>query len=120
MAHNLSTLGVYYRKEDWLDKSKMMLAKVEGFINKYPSSYVNWMSLYDILLRGSKEISILLPTPLAQSELSKLIQKSHIISYHKELPISAGQKENGIYLCQNNRCLPKISSIQELVKHLAS
>ena len=120
MAHNLSTLGVYYRKEDWLDKSKMMLAKVEGFINKYPSSYVNWMSLYDILLRGSKEISILLSAPLAQSELSKLIQKNHIISYHKELPMSAGQKENGIYLCQNNRCLPKISSIQELVKHLAS
>ena len=120
MAHNLNTLGVYYRKEDWLDKCKLMLAKVEGLVNKYPSSYVNWMALYERLLRGSKEISVLIHTPLDHAELSKLIQKSHVISYHKELPMSHGQKENGIYLCQNKSCLPKMSSINELIEALDS
>ena len=120
MAHNLNTLGIYYRIDDWLDKCNLMLATVQGFINKYPSSYVNWMALYERLLRGSKEISVLLSTPLEHAELSKFIQNSHVISYHKELPMSHGQKENGIYLCQNKVCLPKMSSINELLKALDS
>ena len=120
MAHNLNILGVYFRNEDWLEKSQMMLTKVEGFINKYPSSYVNWMGFYDKILRGSKEITVLLAKPLVHSELSRLIQKNHIISYHQELPMSAEQKKNGIYLCQNKSCLPKISSISELLEALDS
>ena len=120
MAHNLNTLGIYYRLEDWLDKSKLMLATVQGFINKYPSSYVNWIALYERLLSGSKEISVLLSAPPEHAVLSKLIQNSHVISYHKELPMSQGQKENGIYLCQNKSCLPKMSSIHELLEALDS
>lgn len=120
MAHNLNTLGVYYRIEDWLDKCKFMLATVQGFINKYPSSYVNWIALYERLLSGSKEISVLLPAPPKYTELSKIIQNNHIISYHKELPMSHGQKEGGIYLCQNKSCLPKMSSISELLEVLDS
>ena len=120
MAHNLNTLGIYYRIEDWLDKCKFMLATVQGFINKYPSSCVNWMALYERLLSGSKEISVLLPAPPEYAGLSKLIQNSHVISYHKELPMSHGQKENGIYLCQNKSCLPKMSSISELLEALDS
>ena len=120
MAHNLNTLGIYYRLEDWLDKSKLMLAAVQGFINKYPSSYVNWIALYERLLSGSKEISVLLSAPPEHAELSKLIKNSHVISYHRELPMSQGQKENGIYLCQNKSCLPKMSSIHELLEALDS
>ena len=120
MAHNLNTLGIYYRIEDWLDKCKFMLATVKGFINKYPSSYVNWMALYERLLSGSKEISVLLPVHPEYADLSKLIQNNHVISYHKELPMSNGQKENGIYLCQNKSCLPKMSSISELLNALDS
>ena len=120
MAHNLNTLGIYYRIEDWLDKCKFMLATVQGFINKYPSSYVNWMALYERLLSGSKEISVLLPVHPEYADLSKLIQNNHVISYHKELPMSNGQKENGIYLCQNKSCLPKMSSISELLNALDS
>ena len=120
MAYNLNTLGIYYRIEDWLDKCKFMLATVKGFINKYPSSYVNWMALYERLLSGSKEISVLLPVHPEYADLSKLIQNNHVISYHKELPMSNGQKENGIYLCQNKSCLPKMSSISELLNALDS
>ena len=120
MAHNLNTLGIYYRIEDWLDKCKFMLATVQGFINKYPSSYVNWMALYERLLNGSKEISVLLPAHPEYADLSKLIHNNHVISYHKELPMSNGQKENGIYLCQNKSCLPKMSSISELLEALDS
>lgn len=120
MAHNLNTLGIYYRIEDWLDKCKFMLATVQGFINKYPSSYVNWMALYERLLSGSKEISVLLPAHPEYADLSKLIHNNHVISYHKELPMSNGQKENGIYLCQNKSCLPKMSSISELLEALDS
>jgi uncharacterized protein YyaL (SSP411 family) len=76
------------------------------------------MGFYDIILRGSKEITVLLAKPLVHSELSRLIQKNHIISYHQELPMSAEQKKNGIYLCQNKSCLPKISSINELLEAL--
>ena len=120
MAHNLNTLGIYYRNQDWLDKCKSMLAKVEGSIIKYPSSYVNWIALYKRVLRGTKEISLLITMPLKHLELSKLIQNGHVISYHKELPMSTGQAENGIYLCQNRRCLPKMSSISELIEALDS
>ena len=118
MAHNLNILGIYYRKEDWINKCKLMLAKVEGFIDKYPSSYVNWMSIYDLILRGSKEITLLLSKPLVHSEISTIFQKNHVISYHTELPMSYEIKEDGIYLCQNQHCLPKMTSVNELLEAL--
>ena len=55
MAHNLQLLGVYFRKEDWVEKSHQMLGKILAFINKYPSGYLNWMALYYRLFLGIKE-----------------------------------------------------------------
>jgi|SaaInlStandDraft_1057018.scaffolds.fasta_scaffold01524_6 uncharacterized protein YyaL (SSP411 family) len=118
MAHNLQLLGVYFRKEDWVEKSHQMLGKILAFINKYPSGYLNWMALYYRLFLGIKEIHVLTGAIPTKADLSALIRSNRVVSYHKEIPMSSAYKETGIYLCENKVCLPKIASIKTLLEEL--
>ena len=118
MAHNLYELGVYFRKDDWLEKSQEMLGKVKDLISKYPSGYLNWMALYFRILKGTKELHVLTENKPNCAELSSLLRKRIIISYHKEIPMTEGYSEKGIFFCENNTCLPRIESIEALLKQI--
>jgi len=120
MAHNLQLLGVYFRKEDWVEKSHQMLGKILVFINKYPNGYLNWMALYYRLFVGIKEIHVLTSDMPAKADLSAIIRSNRVVSYHQEIPMSSAYKETGIYLCENKVCLPKIPSIKTLLDILKS
>ena len=118
MAHNLYELGVYFRKDDWLEKSQEMLGKVKDLISKYPSGYLNWMALYFRILKGTKELHVLTENKPNCAELSSLLRKRIIISYHKEIPMTEGYSGKGIFFCENNTCLPRIESIEALLKQI--
>ena len=120
MAHNFYSLGYYFRNDRWIQNSKDMLQKVKGFISKYPGSYVNWMGLYYRILKGPTEISILGMEALNNSQVSQLHGIHNLVSYHREIAVSAAYSEDGIYLCKEHVCLPKMKTIEGVFTHLNS
>ncbi|WP_439151626.1 thioredoxin domain-containing protein [Winogradskyella sp.] len=46
MAHNLFKLGHYYYNKNYSDLSKQMLSNILSDLEKAPTGYTNWMSLY--------------------------------------------------------------------------
>ena len=118
MAHNLYELGVYFRKDEWLEKSQEMLGKLKGLISTYPSGYLNWMALYFRILKGTKELHVLTKHKPNRAELLILLRKRIVISYHREIPMTKGYSEKGIFFCENNTCLPRIESIEALLKQI--
>ena len=120
MAHNFYSLGCYFRNDRWIQNSKDMLQKVKGFISKYPGSYVNWMGLYYRIMKGPTELSILGKGTVSHSQISKLQGINILVSYHREVAVSAAYSEDGIYLCRDKVCLPKMKTLEEALIHLNS
>jgi uncharacterized protein YyaL (SSP411 family) len=60
MARNLHTLGLYFYKEDFLEKARQMLAAMENTIaeSSTPTYYSNWYLLYQDLLNPPYEVAI--------------------------------------------------------------
>ncbi|MEJ6506482.1 MAG: thioredoxin domain-containing protein [Crocinitomicaceae bacterium] len=120
MAHNFYSLGYYFRNERWIQNSKEMLQKVKGLISKYPGSYVNWMGLYYRILKGPAELSVLGQEAISHSQITKLQGLNILVSYHRELAVSAAYSDDGIYLCRDKVCLPKMKTLDEAIIHLNS
>ncbi len=120
MAHNFYSLGYYFRNERWIQNSKDMLQKVKGLISKYPGSYVNWMGLYYRILKGPAELSVLGQEAISHSQITKLQGLNILVSYHREIAVSAAYSDDGIYLCRNKVCLPKMKTLDEAIIHLNS
>ena len=120
MAHNFYSLGYYFRNERWIQNSKDMLQKVKGLISKYPGSYVNWMGLYYRILKGPAELSVLGQEAISHSQITKLQGLNILVSYHREIAVSAAYSDDGIYLCRNKVCLPKMKTLDEAIIHLHS
>ena len=120
MAHNFYSLGCYFRNDRWIQNSKDMLQKVKGFISKYPGSYVNWMGLYYRIMKGPTELSILGKGTVNHSQIAKLQGINILVSYHREVAVSAAYSEDGIYLCRDKVCLPKMKTLEEALIHLNS
>ena len=114
MAHCFYDLGVYYRRVDWISKSQKMLSRVIGSIEKYPTNYSNWFLLYFRFTYGNSEISILQDYAVDPSVLKELIHPLRMIAYHNSIPMSKDFSK-GIYVCENQSCLPKINSLDELI-----
>ena len=120
MAHNFYSLGYYFRNERWIQNSKEMLQKVKGLISKYPGSYVNWMGLYYRILKGPAELSVLGQEAISHSQITKLQGLNILVSYHREIAVSAAYSDDGIYLCRDKVCLPKMKTLDEAIIHLNS
>ena len=120
MAHNFYSLGYYFRNERWIQNSKDMLQTVKGLISKYPGSYVNWMGLYYRILKGPAELSVLGQEAISHSQITKLQGLNILVSYHREIAVSAAYSDDGIYLCRNKVCLPKMKTLDEAIIHLHS
>lgn len=60
MARNLHTLGLYFYREDFLEKARQMLAAMENTImeSSTPTYYSNWYLLYQHLLNPPYEVAI--------------------------------------------------------------
>ena len=114
MAHCYYQLGVYYRLDDWITKSHNMLSIVLKNIEKSPMGYSNWFLLYLKLSQSNTEITILNDDSVSVGALKHLIHPFKTISYHETIPMSNGFLE-GIYVCKDKTCLPKINSVEDLL-----
>jgi hypothetical protein len=76
------------------------------------------MALYFRILKGTKELHVLTEHKPNRAEMLILLKKRIIISYHKEIPMTTGYSEKGVFFCENNTCLPRIASIEELLKQI--
>ena len=78
------------------------------------------MGLYYRILKGPTEISILGMEALNNSQVSQLHGIHNLVSYHREIAVSAAYSEDGIYLCKEHVCLPKMKTIEGVFTHLNS
>ena len=58
MAQNLYQLGLLFYEDNYLSKSRKMLAQVQGNLPEYPQYYANWASLLAQMIYEPYEVAI--------------------------------------------------------------
>ena len=104
MARNLWKLGHYFRNDTWISNAKQMLTNVYEGMEYYGSGYSNWGQLLLEILNETIEIS-LINMEFERDQILPFIQENTVVSYHREVPISANYEKQGIYICHKGRCL---------------
>ncbi|POY38057.1 thioredoxin domain-containing protein [Solitalea longa] len=123
MARALLKLGTYFQNEEYLQKSKQMLANVSEQIKKYASAYSNWALLklenvfpfYEVAITGKGAVSRLVE--LDQYYIpNKLVMGGEIGS----LPLLEGKinEKSKVYVCVSRTCLMPVSQVVEAVQQM--
>ncbi|MCB9318170.1 MAG: thioredoxin domain-containing protein [Lewinellaceae bacterium] len=129
LAESMYLMSIYRDHPEWRLRSRQMLAAVKDAIHRDPLAYASWYGLSQMLLSGATEIAIVGPR---FKELSKEILQlpvPHLALVAAEFPDqkqpmlrdkSSPEGCTRIYVCQGERCLSPVSTIQELKADLSS
>lgn len=125
MAKNLHTLGIYFRKQDFIDKSKQMLSNVLDGMEMYGSGYSNWALLLNRFVYGYFEIIV---SGEKSNENANALLKSNTPEYllavmdsDSTLPIFNEKQisdEQMIQVCLENSCLLPAKNIEEVIERI--
>lgn len=125
MAHNLFRLGKLLRKEQYVQEARQMLCNVYNGMENYGSAYSNWANLlmhftstyYEVVVAGKKADSAL-----------KMFNQHYLphaffvkAGEHSRLELVQNRSTTAdlqIFICQENTCLPPVSSTEEALKIL--
>ncbi|MCK6639061.1 MAG: thioredoxin domain-containing protein [Bacteroidia bacterium] len=125
MANNLSVLGRYFGREEWIMRASEMLKCVEAEMIKYGAGYANWLNLALHQMYPSREVVIVgKHVDKSAAELRKYYLPNEIFAGsagHSEIPLLHNRTESGkdlIFVCENNTCHLPVSSVEEALKQL--
>jgi uncharacterized protein YyaL (SSP411 family) len=111
MARNFFRLGAYFREERWTENARQMLANMYDGMETYGSGYSNWAKLLLEMNQGLIEVHLL----TIQSNEAITWPENSLISFHKEIPMSASYSA-GIFVCAKGTCYPALSSLNAAKK----
>jgi len=127
LAKNLFKLGHYYSNKTYNDLAKQMLKNVNDDLEKVPSGYTNWLTLYLNYANPYYEVAISgTEAHLKLKELDNSYLPNILISASKgnsDLPLLKNkfiEGETFIYVCVNGTCklpvtMPK-KAIEQILK----
>jgi len=122
MAHVLNTLGIFLHRQDYLEKVKLMLARMKSRLTRYPSAYANWASLalfsvpeaFVVVVIGAGCIPILreLKMKITPGTLIFGSQTKSDLSYFENRYIEG---KTLIYICSGSYCLTPVETVDEAI-----
>lgn len=121
MARNLFQLSVLFRRDDYKDAAKQMLANVYEGMESYGSGYSNWALLLNHLVFSTYEFVCTGDSSRSNAlQLAKSVLPFGIIVYGKgeNLPAIFDQHEqshNLIYVCTQGYCLKPSETVEEAI-----
>ncbi len=115
MARNFWKLGHYFRNDAWILNAKQMLANVYEGMEFYGSGYSNWGKLLIEILEETIEINVV-QMNFEREQILSFIQENTMISFHREVPMSANYEKQGIYICHKGRCLAPEEDFEGAIK----
>jgi hypothetical protein len=112
MAINLFLLGHYYEKENWVERSKLMLRDMKSHMSSYPQGYANWLLLWMMHHEPLKEIAVCgKNAPGIMRDISRALLPPGIITAAAvsptDLPLTRNRFEQEgtlIYVCSGKTC----------------
>ncbi len=125
MADNLFRLGHFFEKQDYIDKSTIMLQNILPKIGRYAPGYYQWLN--DILDHIGDFYELAIVGVDAKNEALKLYKyyiPNKIIAFadkENDLALLQNRMVPGktyIYLCVNNACQLPETKIQEVIKKI--
>ncbi len=125
MAKNLYLLGLYFYKNDYLDKSKQMMHNVSQSItlSDQPNFYSNWCSLYSLLVHPPYEVAIVGEeyAALQQDFLAQYTPNALLLGGKTEgtLELLKSKLQEGdtfIYVCQHKVCKLPVQEVEAALK----
>ena len=127
MANNIFTLSHYYLDKRYTQTAAAMLNNVQADIEKYPTSYSNWMHLllnytqpyYELVVVGEQAPQVLeelnshyLPNKLIAASTTESKQEIFEGRYLVDNTL--------IYVCVNNACKLPVRTVEEALKLIDS
>jgi uncharacterized protein YyaL (SSP411 family) len=124
MAKNLWRLGHFFEQNDYKQLVIKMLSSVQASVEKYPSSFSKWASVFLNVIHPTSEIAILGENAFAQAEkLQKQFLPNIILIASQvtddSLPLLKDRFVEGktlFYLCQHSSCRMPVTTISELLE----
>ena len=122
MAINLYQLGIYFEKNEWVEKAERMLNNFTEEFKNYGAGYSNWGCLALNLTYPFKEVAIVGNN--VNEKLRQLYERgitNAIFAVHAEasdLPLVKDRFVNGktlFYVCENKACKLPVTSVEETV-----
>ena len=113
MAMNFLKLGHYFKSQKWMEDSRSMLSHIYEGMEDYGSGYSYWSMVLMLLENGMNTVQV---DTEFMDKSSVFLNSSwrELVVYHQELPLYDTNLKEGIYICGEGRCSPKISSIESL------
>lgn len=121
MAQNLHALGLFFDKQEYLDKAADMLAAVHPQMARYGSGYSNWGTQMLNEVFGINEIAVTGEDPseiLNALELQYIPNKITLSGTNTLLPLLKDKQsiETKIYICRNKSCQLPVGTVEEALK----
>ncbi len=128
MAHNLYHLGVVFDNVVWRERAARMCAGLGQVVNKYPTSFGVWATMNLGLTYSIPEIAIVgqnfdkVRRDFLRTFIPLRIFQSSALE-NPRFPLLAGKPYSPatqLYLCKNYTCHNPVSTVNELVRLMAS
>lgn len=126
-ANILRTLGIYFGKAQWIERSKEMLQTVKNELIGYGPGYSNWLNLALHDLYPSYELVV---TGINAKEQTKELMLNFypqmliaVAEENSKLPILEGRilkNETFFYLCKESVCERPVNKLSEIKNWLSS
>lgn len=126
MAENLFYLAVIFDRNEWKEMARKMLVSLNGVVERYPTSFGVWASIFLKQAFGMHELVVTGPEFLTlRRELLKQYIPSKVLQCgetgDERYPLLRGKTSdmgNNIYWCREYECLPPFHAVEDLVKEL--
>ncbi len=126
MAENLFYLSVVFDKKEWKATAGQMLMSLAAAVERYPTSFGIWASIFLKQAFGMHELVVTGPKFLT---LRKELLKQYIpgrvlqcaVKGDEKYPLLRGKNadmENNIYWCREYECLPPLHTVEDLMREL--
>ncbi len=125
MAENLFKLGHFFEKQDYIDKSAVMIHNMMPEIEKYPPGYYQWLN--DMMDHLGAYYEIAIAGEQAREQANRLFKyyiPNKIVAFSNRpsgLPLLKDRCVAGktlIYLCVDHTCQLPETEVKEIVKNI--
>ena len=126
LAHGLYSLGLLLHRQDYLDRSRQMLANMQNTLREHPAWHARWAQLALRELFPHYEVAITGPNALHfRMEMNQTYYPNRIFAGAEDsspLPILRDRftPETTVYVCEGNTCQLPVHTVAEAVEQMVN
>ncbi len=130
MATNLYHLGMLLEDQDYIDKSDIMLKRIDRIVNMAPQDLAHWATLYTQRTYPTAEIALVSEHPvqdihaLHDSFIPNRVIVGKKPDIHSSLPLLEERElvnqQTTFYLCYNKACQLPVNDPKQLMEQLTA